>query len=345
MESIYKILDTIPSEMYDKLRDFIKNHWKENHVFVSSKELLDFQHFNKESDLYHFIVALNKNTNEIDALIGYIPTCQYDSSLELGDYWGAIWKRRNDIDTPEGKTLGMDLFIHYLNLPQVSSLCGISLSNDAYNWYKKLKWKMDFLHQYYIFNKTYSDFKLANNVCTADLRDASIKKEKGWTLEHIKLEKLDDDVVKAVYRPRKSMEFLRNRYLRHPIYHYDYLGLFCESDLKAILVYRVCEGNGGKIIRIVDTLGELGGYIYPSMQTILQEGEYEYADFLNYGIDKTIFTEMGFNELDFDNGNLILPNYFEPFERRNVKMTVVYKAKFPYVAFKGDADQDRPNVL
>lgn len=141
------------------------------------------------------------------------------------------------------------------------------------------------------------------------------------------------------------MEYLRNRYLRHPVYHYFFLGLFSELTLKAILVCRECEGNGSKVIRIVDTLGELGGYIYPSIQKILQTEEYEYVDFLNYGIDKTVFTEMGFKELDFDNDQLILPNYFEPFERRNVKMTVVYKAKFHYVAFKGDADQDRPNVL
>jgi hypothetical protein len=48
--------------------------------------------------------------------------------------------------------------------------------------------------------------------------------------------------------------------------------------------------------------------------------------------------------LIFD-GNLIIPNYFEPFEQKNVKIELAYKADFPYVAFKGDSDQDRPNIL
>jgi hypothetical protein len=48
--------------------------------------------------------------------------------------------------------------------------------------------------------------------------------------------------------------------------------------------------------------------------------------------------------LDFD-GELIIPSYFEPFEQRNVKIELAYKAKFQYVAFKGDADQDRPNIV
>lgn len=345
MESIYTILDSVPVEMYGKISEFIRNHWKANHAFVKSKELLDFQHLNKREHSYNFIVALNKKTNEIDALVGYIPTNQYDGSLELGDYWGAIWKRRDDVDSIEGKTLGMDLFLHYLNLPHASSFCGISLSEDALKWYKKLKWEMDYMHHYYILNRKCKRYYLADNVSDIHIEDASINKEKGWTLKRIELDEWGDDAVKPTYRPYKSMEYLRNRYLRHPVYHYFFLGLFSELTLKAILVCRECEGNGSKVIRIVDTLGELGGYIYPSIQKILQTEEYEYVDFLNYGIDKTVFTEMGFKELDFDNDQLILPNYFEPFERRNVKMTVVYKAKFHYVAFKGDADQDRPNVL
>lgn len=345
MENIYKIISEVPATDYDKIVDFLKKHWKSNHAFVKSKELLDFQHLDKNKNVYHFIVAENQKTKEYDALTGYIPTWQYDRTLQDGDYWGAIWKRRDDINNDEGKTLGLDLFMTYLELPNLQSHGGISLSNDAFNWYKKLRWSMEYMHHYYILNNRRKSFNLADNVSKKDLEDASQKKEAGWYIKRICIEELEDCAVTPTYRPRKSMEFLRNRYMHHPIYHYDYLGLYHESSLKAILVTRICEGNGGKVLRIVDVLGELGGYIYPSIQDILQEGGYEYVDFLNYGIDKKIFSEMGFRELDFENDQLILPNYFEPFERKNVKMTVVYKAKFPYIAFKGDADQDRPNII
>ena len=38
--------------------------------------------------------------------------------------------------------------------------------------------------------------------------------------------------------------------------------------------------------------------------------------------------------------------YFEPFEQCNVKIDIAWKADYDnYVAFKGDSDQDRPNIL
>ena len=55
---------------------------------------------------------------------------------------------------------------------------------------------------------------------------------------------------------------------------------------------------------------------------------------------------MGFQHLDLNQEEIIVPNYFEPFEKKNVKLEIAYKSKSDnYVAFKGDSDQDRPNVL
>ena len=44
-------------------------------------------------------------------------------------------------------------------------------------------------------------------------------------------------------------------------------------------------------------------------------------------------------------GDVIIQNYFEPFERKNIRIEFVYKANFDYVIFKGDSDQDRPNII
>ena len=67
---------------------------------------------------------------------------------------------------------------------------------------------------------------------------------------------------------------------------------------------------------------------------------------MNYGIKKEVFLNMGFQLLDIEQEDIILPNYFEPFEKRNVAIEIAYKAQYEgYVAFKGDSDQDRPNVL
>ena len=103
--------------------------------------------------------------------------------------------------------------------------------------------------------------------------------------------------------------------------------------------------NGSKVIRIVDAIGQFQGSLYDEFQAYLKEAGAEYIDLMNYGIDEDVFYQMGFRKLDLD-GNLIIPNYFEPFEQRNVKIDIAWKADYEnYVAFKGDSDQDRPNIL
>ena len=45
---------------------------------------------------------------------------------------------------------------------------------------------------------------------------------------------------------------------------------------------------------------------------------------------------------------VVIPNYFEPFERRNVELDfVIYTdvSAFDFRFVKGDCDQDRPNEL
>jgi hypothetical protein len=72
--------------------------------------------------------------------------------------------------------------------------------------------------------------------------------------------------------------------------------------------------------------------------------EAEYADILNAGIDPALFEAAGFSPID-PSGPDIVPNHFEPFERRNATVRFALKADRPAVLFKGDGDQDRPNQL
>lgn len=344
---IYIIKDQVPECDVEKLVDFLRVAWKPDHALIKSRDLLNFQHLDKDKRAYNFIVAENQQTGEYDALVGYIPVAHYDPALrEYGDYWGGIWKRKDDVFNDEINTIGAEVYQHFFTLPYFKSQCGISLSDIAVKACRAMRYKFGYLHQYYILNKYSSSFCIANNVSSNHFINPSQGKSQNWSIKWIDFITVMNSGVSPKYRPYKSLKFIENRYYRHPIYHYDYLGLYYNACLKAILVTRTIEENYSKVLRIVDAYGDLGGYIYPSMQRILQESGYEYVDFLNYGIDKNVFTEMGFNELDFENDSLVLPNYFEPFERRNVKMTVVHKDKYEnYVAFKGDADQDRPNII
>ena len=84
--------------------------------------------------------------------------------------------------------------------------------------------------------------------------------------------------------------------------------------------------------------------IYNEVQLHLKTENAEYIDCVNFGIDEETFLNAGFTKLHLDR-DTIIPNYFEPFERKNIKIEFSYKSKKPYMVFKGDSDQDRPNII
>ena len=66
----------------DPLREFIGEHWKRNHVLALSRELLDWQHLDRETDTYNFVIAIHRKLGEIHAAYGFIPTSHFDPALE-----------------------------------------------------------------------------------------------------------------------------------------------------------------------------------------------------------------------------------------------------------------------
>lgn len=93
---------------------------------------------------------------------------------------------------------------------------------------------------------------------------------------------------------------------------------------------------------MVDLLGHYD--LLPSFTTtldaILKKKHYEYADCYVCGVINEIFDNAGWE--DVDKADVIIPNYFAPFERKNID--IYYSCK-PHgmVILHGDGDQDRPN--
>jgi hypothetical protein len=325
---------------------FIDIHWKKNHALAISKKLFDFQHFNSINSQYNYIIAVNNITNEIDALIGFIPTSQYDSSLlENGDYWGAIWKVRNDIENNEIKDIGLLLWKKLLEFDGFNSFGAIGISKIAKKIYALSGLTTGNLNHYFMINGDKINFKIA--VIKDDFKTISdIEINRDYHFDIIDINDFNENSIHCTYRPKKSVTYLKNRYSKHPIYNYDFIGLFEQSQLISIWVTRLIEINESKVLRIVDVYGNIENLpdLTPLLQGILVKTDCEYIDILNYGIDEKVFLNIGFNKLNFD-GDVIIPNYFEPFEQRNVIIEIAYKADYEYVVFKGDSDQDRPNIL
>ena len=81
------------------------------------------------------------------------------------------------------------------------------------------------------------------------------------------------------------------------------------------------EYEGTCVLRIVDYIGNrrlfagLRGFIDANLK------KYEYIDFYCYGFEENYILEAGFTLLD-DSDDNIIPNYFQPFERKNIDIWV-----------------------
>lgn len=325
-----------------RLLTFIDTYWKKNHILVRSKEILDFQYYNRETGKYDFVLAENTQTGELDGIRGWIRVAQYDPALsEYDEVWSAVSKVRPDVENNEIKVLGSYLW-RYLEKHKGFGTVGISRFSFA--MHTAIRHKTCSLGQYFIFNRETEDYKIAT--IPVNYQHPAVIVESHWHLHEIEdINAVDEDAVTAYYRPFKSKTYLINRFAKHPVYKYHFYGIYEENDLKSILVGKYVEINGGKILRIVDVLGSLEevGCLYEDFQSIMHDTGSEYVDFLCFGIDESVFQNIGFDKLDPEQEELIIPNYFEPFEAKNIVINGAYKPAERYCMFKADADQDRPS--
>ena len=186
--------------------EFLDTHWKKNHSLVVSKKLMDFQHLNPITGDYNFIIAKNRQTKKIDALLGFIPVYQYDIKLYKDkDIWGAIVKVRKDISKDIAADLAVYLWELYFNIENANSYGSIGLSNDAIKVYKALRNFVNTVNQYYILNNSVENFKIAKASHNEKLNkkdNASI--EKLTIKDNFDIESARADVVESLIHESSS---------------------------------------------------------------------------------------------------------------------------------------------
>ena len=322
---------------YSRLIDFLHDHWSSRHVFCRDKVIFDFQH-DTPGDDYNFVIAVHNDTGEIHAVLGYILPSTYDHRYEEVPeaVYGALWKVRDDVKNNEIGKLGLGVLSFLLKKYPESDYITLGLSSDSQAIYEALHFDFGKMNHYYIASADQIDFQLC--------KDPLISKcEANGEYELRYLEDVLED-FDPYYHPLKDKEYITNRYLKHPYYEYKLLGIIRNEEVLAIWVIRICKAQGSCCLRIVDMIGDISKIadISGNVQDFLKENGLEYADCYNYGIKKECFEKIGFQEVS---GETIIPNYFEPFEKRNVDIHYAAYAKKPIVIFKGDGDQDRPNLL
>lgn len=327
----------------NELITFIDKHWRKNHIFVLSRELLDWQHHDVINKRYNFVVAKNRKSGEIHSILGFVPTYQFDPGIKNVEVWPCIWKSRDDIHV---KGLGVSLYYYMKSSIEIETISILGISEIALSIYKHWNFSTGKIEQFYCPNMKQPEVLSSNRE-----EGIKVKGRSNWTIRKITIDEYEsiDSNAKVFDKMNryKSKNYYVNRYFKHPIYTYVFYAI--ENDgINSIMVARECSNDESKCLRIVDFIGDERDLVnvYSNLKELMHDLKYEYIDFMVVGIREDILKSAGFVNRK-DNLSTIIPNYFEPFLKDNIDLDYAFKTVNPDVDvlfYKADADQDRPNI-
>jgi hypothetical protein len=325
---------------------FLEAHWKPGHIFTRDRELFDWQYARQDRPgEYTIALARQNESGELVGMLGYLPTRRFDPSLaDNNAIWLALWNVREDVAGP----IGLQLLNDVTRGERHTSIGVIGFQPTAAAIYTALKFQVGELRHYVLPNPDVSAFELASferrpdrqvpdtNLTAVAVDDTTFSA----TVAGLDLGSRDRQL------PHKTPAYFRSRYLQHPRYRYDAFVLGRDDRPIGLLATRLAAHRGRQALRVVDFVG--ADDLVPALGRLIldqvRRSGAEYADILNWGIDSALFEAAGFSSID-PIGPDIVPNHFEPFERRNAPVRFALKGDGPAVLFKGDGDQDRPNQL
>ena len=330
------------------LQKFINDHWRNNHLLATNKVLMDWQHLDRKNQSYNFIIAECRITKQIHGILGFIPTSHFDNSIKYFDIWLALWKVKDGINITG---LGMVLLQFLINIKKPRSIAGYGFNKSMIPILRFFGHDVKELNHYYIINEKKNNFGLIGNF-------DGLCKHKNFVLDNekkfmkynesnfLELSKESSNFFLDRFIPTKSFTYYYNRYFLHPIYKYHIYGIVKKGKTLSILVFRLATHQSNRALRMVDYFGpnnSISG-MTKEFQKLLYEYDAEYVDFYNLGFRENLLISSGFIKKG-TSSKVIIPSYFEPFEKKNVTLRLSLKCdkKYNYFICKGDGDQDRPS--
>ena len=331
----------------EQLIGFIDEHWKQDHIFVRSRQLFDWQHKLALGE-YSFVLAFDKTNNKICGVLGFILTSQYSNSLrDEREAWLAIWQVSEALKSP-GLGVGMLNFLK--TTYQLKTICAFGLSEGVVPLYKALKYEVSVLNHHVLVNPKIETF----SILEAGEWQPSKKKilDTGYSLKNLNptsIKKICDKHASGIFvtRPLKDANYIINRYVNHPIYEYDIYSVVKNNEAVAILVTRNIIIKGATIVRIIDYQGEFVhfSFLNNSFLAVLDKYGAEYIDFMQFGIPIEVLEKAEFVDI-YSIKEMVVPDYFSPFLKKNIIIDFAFKTEMENMEFficKGDSDQDRPS--
>lgn len=318
---------------------FIEQYWASGHILARDREIFEFQYV--YGDEVCFVLNENQETGEIESVLGYIP---YGTDGER-DIFTAIWK----VNKNAGFMQGTELICYLEKYGRCRNLYCVGLAAQAVSIMKYLRKKIADFEHYYRLNPAVSGYKIAE-IHTIPKQKETAGASADMASQAVFERVSEFERVEAMLQngkderfPYKTPAFVKRRYFEHPEYIYDKWHI-CMEGKEALLICRIQEAAGSRVYRVIDCLGDVSciAGCASLFEKILGENDYEYIDCIVCGIEEAIMSAAGFTRKSEEDGNII-PNYFEPFEKRNITIHNFMPRNVDAIMFKGDGDQDRPN--
>lgn len=320
------------------LMAFIDRHWHKGHVLATSRALMDWQHREPDGS-YNYLLAWEGG--ELLGVLGYLPTRRYDPALVGHNLlWLALWKTRDDV-----KVAGLGLrILHALGGIEPHVALGVSGINLAHPpMYRALGYQVVELAQHYLVNPDVPRRLISGH---AEKTIWPHPREGDAVFTEMDVEELQNLRWESHVIPRKTPTYFARRFLQHPFYRYRVF-LASRETHRGLLAMRVAMHQDAAALRIVDFTGdvEVLAQCGAALGKRMHEDKVEYVDFWQFGLPEGALEAAGFERVD-PHANVVVPNYYEPFLAKNGRIVCAIKpqGKWPFLVFRADGDQDRPNA-
>lgn len=311
------------------LKNFIKKNYKKNHIMVKSDKIYKYYFIEKKNRINFVGTFENK---KLISILGVVRNRQWDKALK-NDIQFSLWLNKKNT-----KTSGLENLLFILNKYDHHSIYTTGLNvRTSLKVFKLFSETRDFKH-FFLPNPA-----LPKKICkTKRIIGSDYKFDNSKIIkETYKIKSLPGHP----YYPKKSVKFFNNKYALNPFYKYFFLEFYYKNKMKFFFVCRniYLKKYNANVTRIVDFYGNLPKNLSfkNEILSFIIRNKIEYIDFLIFGISDSLIHKQGFI---LKRKNEIVPNYFEPFLKKNIKLGIAiiknfYKDKL--IIVKADSDQER----
>ena len=318
--------------------NFINEHWEQGHILARDRELFEFMYLEKDGRL-NFVIALDPQSNEVIAILGYIPSDGLHSRISL-----SMWKARPDAHLRKYKA-GLAVLRFLIDELNPMSIFSTGISADTRDVYKFLGYSCYVMNHHVVINNQIAEFKIIKNPPLLDFYSYSSASSASSFAVVLSDEELRNAASKLEFTETlKETQYLCHRYLHHPMFKYEVREVLQNDTTVGVIFFRRLFANNRSCIRVIDLVGAeicLKSAIGPLVQEMHINGD-EYIDLLSWGLDEGQVNEAGFaNCREFT--DCVVPEYFSPFSQKTVELWLFTNLPDSEIIYKGDGDQDRPN--